>query len=233
MNETKKISSNCAACTIPLFERICYTDKGKGSKGCPSLTKKELLKKANQVYESRNIKNFAYKASLQEAECYANRDQKPYVMQPCKTRIVEICEFAHKMGYKRLGLAFCIGLSKEAKVVEEIFRAHGFDVVSVCCKAGNTPKELIGISNDEQVFKGKKESMCNPVFQAMLLDDEKADFNVLMGLCVGHDTLFFQTSKTPTTVLAVKDRVTGHNPLAAVYQADSYYTKIRRPDISG
>jgi hypothetical protein len=31
----------------------------------------------------------------------------------------------------------------------------------------------------------------------------------------------------PTTEPAVKDRVAGHNPLAAVYQADSYYRKIR------
>jgi uncharacterized metal-binding protein len=192
---------------------------------------KELLAEATQTYESRDVKNFAYKASLQEAECYANRDQSPYVMQPCKTRIVEICEFAGKMGYQRLGLAFCIGLSKEAKVVEEILTGYGFEVVSICCKAGNTSKEIIGIRDDEQIFRGKKEAMCNPVFQANVLDNEKADFNILLGLCVGHDSLFFQSTKTPTTVLAVKDRVTGHNPLAPVYQADSYYKKLRRPDV--
>jgi uncharacterized metal-binding protein len=48
---------------------------------------------------------------------------------------------------------------------------------------------------------------------------------------VGHDSLFFKYTNVPTTVLAVKDRVTGHNPLAAVYQADSYYRKIRHPDL--
>jgi uncharacterized metal-binding protein len=65
----------------------------------------------------------------------------------------------------------------------------------------------------------------------MLLNDEKVDFNILLGLCVGHDSLFFKYTKVPTTVLAVKDRVTGHNPLAAVYQADSYYRKVRCPDL--
>ena len=44
-----------------------------------------------------------------------------------------------------------------------------------------------------------------------------------MGLCVGHDSLFFRHSEAPVTVLAVKDRVLGHNPLAAVYLADGYY----------
>jgi uncharacterized metal-binding protein len=56
------------------------------------------------------------------------------------------------------------------------------------------------------------------------------DLNVLMGLCVGHDSLFFRHSAAPVTVLAVKDRVLGHNPLAAVYQADGYYHDRLFPD---
>ena len=47
-----------------------------------------------------------------------------------------------------------------------------------------------------------------------------------MGLCVGHDTLFIKHVKSPTTVLAVKDRVLGHNPLAALYLSDSYYRRV-------
>ncbi|MBW2030477.1 MAG: DUF1847 domain-containing protein, partial [Deltaproteobacteria bacterium] len=82
-------------------------EKGVGSKGCPTLTEKDLLKEANREYEREQVKEFARQASIQEAECYANRDQRPYVMQPTKTRIVEICEFAERMGYKRVGLAFC------------------------------------------------------------------------------------------------------------------------------
>ena len=195
------------------------------------MTRKEVLAEANQAYGPEAVKKFAYNASLQEAECYANRDQQPYVMQPCKTRMVETCEFALKMGYKRIGLAFCLGLSKEAKTVEEVLKAYGFEVASVCCKAGNTSKEIIGISDDEKIFKGTDEAMCNPIFQAKALNHEKVDFNILLGLCVGHDTLFLKFTDIPTTVLAVKDRVTGHNPLAAIYQADSYYKKIRNPDI--
>lgn len=228
----KELYPSCASCTLENPDKICFSDTGKGHKGCPTLTRKKVLAEANQVYAAEDIKAFAYKASLQEAECYANRDQQPYVMQPCKTRIVETCEFAVKMGYKKLGLAFCLGLAKEAKTVEEIFKGYGFDVVSVCCKAGNTSKGIIGITDDEKIFKGTDEAMCNPVFQAKALNYEKTDFNILLGLCVGHDTLFLKFTDIPTTVLAVKDRVTGHNPLAAVYQADSYYKKIRTPDIT-
>ena len=37
------------------------------------------------------------------------------------------------------------------------------------------------------------------------------------------NTLFIKYSDAPITALAVKDRVTGHNPLAPVYLAQGYY----------
>jgi len=125
----------CAACDVDKNEHLCRTDKGKGGRGCPTVTRRGVLEEANREYEVAEIREFAHSASVQEAECYANRQQKPYVLQPTKTRIVEICEFAKKMGYKRLGLAFCIGLAAEANIVEDILESHDFDVVSVACIA--------------------------------------------------------------------------------------------------
>ena len=114
-------------------------------------------------------------------------------------------------------------------MVEQILRDRGFEVVSVLCKAGRTPKEMIGLSDDDKIYKGTDEAMCNPIFQAKLLNRSKTELNILLGLCVGHDSLFFKHAEAPTTVLAVKDRVTGHNPLAAIYLSDSYYRKIKHP----
>jgi uncharacterized metal-binding protein len=230
----KKTSQNlpsCASCEIIPPKKICFSSQGVGSKGCPTLLNKKTLTDAVKQYEKPQTKEFARQASRQEGECYANRHQRPYVMQPTKTRIVEILEFAHKMGYKRLGLAFCIGLAKEAKVVERVFKTYGFEVVSVICKAGRIPKEKIGVRDEEKIFQGMDEAMCNPIYQAKILNQAKMEFNVLLGLCVGHDSLFFKYAKAPTTVLAVKDRVTGHNPLAAIYLADSYYRKITVPAV--
>lgn len=65
--------------------------------------------------------------------------------------------------------------------------------------------------------------MCNPIGQAALLEKAGTQLNVILGLCVGHDTLFLRSSAAPTTVLAAKDRVLGHNPVAALYLAESYY----------
>ena len=123
--------------------------------------------------------------------------------------------------------AFCVGLSNEARIVEKLMDDHGFDMISVVCKAGRIPKEAIGIREEEKVAPNTFESMCNPVLQAMILNDEKTEFNVLLGLCVGHDSLFFKYAQALCTVLAVKDRLLGHNPLAAVYTLDSYYRALK------
>ena len=108
-----------------------------------------------------------------------------------------------------------------------IFQQYGLDVVSVICKVGGVDKSRVGITDGEKLNLGGHESMCNPIAQAELLNSEKTEFNVLLGLCVGHDSLFLKYSEACCTVLAVKDRVLGHNPLAAVYTCDSYNKYIK------
>jgi uncharacterized metal-binding protein len=56
------------------------------------------------------------------------------------------------------------------------------------------------------------------------------EFNVVMGLCIGDDSLFFRYAKGLTTVLVAKDRVLVHNPLAALQLADSYYSRVWGPN---
>ena len=51
--------------------------------------------------------------------------------------------------------------------------------------------------------------------------------NIIVGLCVGHDMLFARHSEAPVTTLVVKDRVTGHNPVAALYGQNFYYKKLQ------
>lgn len=227
----RTLFASCASCDLENDKKICMEEDGSGSKGCPTLTRKDVLEEADKEYDIAQTREFARNASIQEADCYANRHQRPYTMQPTKTRITEICEFATKMGYKRLGLAFCAGLAREAGVVEDILKSYGFEVVSVLCKAGRVPKERIGLKDEEKIFQGTYESMCNPIYQAKLLNYEETEFNVMLGLCVGHDSLFFKYAEAPTSVLAVKDRVTGHNPLAAIYLSETYYRKVKTPGL--
>lgn len=142
----------------------------------------------------------------------------------CKmTRIEEIAEFSKKMGYKKLGIATCVGLLDEARAAASVFRSHGFEVFGVGCKIGAREKTSVGIDpRCEEVGK----SMCNPIMQAKLLNSEKTDYNIVIGLCVGHDSMFYKYSDALCTTLVTKDRVLGHNPAAALYQLKSYYSKL-------
>jgi uncharacterized metal-binding protein len=132
----------------------------------------------------------------------------------CKeTRLGETIFFAKKLGYRKIGLAFCIGLSEEAGIIAEILSGH-FDVVSVCCKVSGINKQDFEL---QQIDPEAYEVMCNPAGQAQLLNEAGTQLNIICGLCVGHDAIFNKTSKAPVTTLIAKDRVLAHNPAAAIY----------------
>ena len=141
------------------------------------------------------------------------------------TRLEETMQFCSRMGYHRIGLAFCRGLRREAKIVEKVLRVHGFEVVSVICKVGGISKEQVGIPEEHKLHPGEFEPMCNPMAQAVLLNEQKTEFNIALGLCVGHDSVFCKNSDAYVTTLVAKDRVLAHNPCGAVYVADGYYKK--------
>jgi uncharacterized metal-binding protein len=223
----KDSKSMCARCTIKLPERICRNQDGKSLPICPTQDSQELLRISQKEYEKPDVLEFARQSSIQEADGYSHKELGYDFVRPAKPRILEIIEFSKKMKYTHIGLAFCAGLVKEAKVVDRLFSTHDLDVTSVICKVGRVPKEAIGIKEDQKIAMGRFESMCNPILQAMVLNDAKTQFNVLLGLCVGHDSLFLQHAKAPCTVLAVKDRLLGHNPLAAIYNLDGYYRSLK------
>ena len=86
-----------------------------------------------------------------------------------------------------------------------------------------TDKSRIGIADERKVHPGEFEPMCNPVFQASLLNEQKTEFNIALGLCVGHDSFLYRYSDAFVTTLVVKDRVLAHNPAGALYCAEGYY----------
>ena len=227
MNDKRE--PQCALCSVK--EKACRVEGGDGPEFCPTENERAAIEEAVKEYEKPEIREFARMASIQEAECYANKDVKPYVLHPVKPRVQEICEFANKMGYTKLGIAFCAGLHSEARSLANILKAQGFNTASVVCKVGCTPKESISLKETEKIKIGEFEPMCSPIVQAAILNKEKTDFNILVGLCVGHDSLFFKYSEAYTTVLVAKDRVLGHNPAAALYTTGSYYARLMRPGI--
>lgn len=219
----------CARCPYEPQVRICQNEEGKAPPFCPTANREAVLARALEELKKPEILEFALQASIQEGEGYADQDLGYVRARPLKPRILEIIEFAGKMKYKKIGLVFCMALRKEAKVVESLLAANGFAVVSGLCKMGRVPKEMLGIIDSQKIRIGCFEAMCNPIAQAFLFNEEKTEFNVMMGLCVGHDSLFLKYADAPCTVFAVKDRLLGHNPLAAIYNIDGYYRFLKIP----
>jgi uncharacterized metal-binding protein len=135
-------------------------------------------------------------------------------------RLQEIMLFAKEAGFKKLGMAFCIGLAEEARVIDGIL-AKEFEITSVCCKLSAIDKRTFGL---EQINPDSEEVMCNPAGQADILNRAGTELNIICGLCVGHDAIFSLKSEAPVTTFIAKDRVLAHNPVGAVY---NQYVKKR------
>ena len=140
------------------------------------------------------------------------------------TRVEEIMEVAKRIGAKKIGIATCVGLIEESRIFARILKLNGFDVYGVACKVGSVDKTDIGLDPKYTCKTGPV--MCNPILQAKLLNKAVTHLNVVVGLCVGHDSLFYKYSKALATTLVTKDRVLAHNPVGALYQTRAYYKRL-------
>ena len=219
---------NCAGCTIPFAERFCRVERGKAPKDCPSGHYRNL---AQEIFAETPAeeKEFMRQTMIEEAAGYLYRPEQKDVL-PAKTRIEETIGFAKRMGYKKLGLVSCVAMHAELPIIKQIFEINGFEVISVACKVGRQPKVSFGVKPEEFVNPGLcMENACNPRLQAVLMNRAKVDFNILIGLCVGHDSVVFKHLDAPVTVLIAKDRVLAHNPMGAVYMLESSYAFLKKP----
>ncbi len=174
---------------------------------------KETVDKVKELYrDEENLKVSHVSATIEE-DFYCQY-----------TRVEEVVEFARRMGFTKIGIATCVGLVNESRTLAKILRKKGFEVYSVVCKVGSFPKTEVGIPED--YLKKTGIVMCNPIMQAELLNQAGTELNVVMGLCVGHDSLFYKYSEALVTTLVAKDRVLAHNPVGALYQATEYYKKL-------
>jgi uncharacterized metal-binding protein len=210
---------SCAYC--PSTVRACRNGEGdaRGPGYCPSKTDGEGIATAEDYFRDPFDAHVAQVSAVVESEGY------------CKwTRVEEICHFAKRMGFRRVGIATCISFVDQSRVFSAILESHGLDVASVACKNGGVPKEAIGLKDEEKIRPGNFEAICNPISQAELLNRAGCELNVIVGLCVGHDSLFIRHSQGLVTTLVTKDRVLAHNPVGALQLADTYYSRVWGPD---
>lgn len=118
-----------------------------------------------------------------------------------RTKLEEVTIYAKKLDYKKIGIAFCIEYEREAKLVYEILSKY-FEVFSVCCKVCSFEKTSLGIkkSNDLEF-----EAACNPIGQALLLNNDHTNLNIMLGLKTGYDILFAKYSEAPSIALPIQE----------------------------
>ncbi len=121
------------------------------------------------------------------------------------SRLQELIDFAKLSGFKKLGIANCVAVTPYAQKLIELLRAAGFEVVALGCRdsgldAHDINPELSGPS-------------CDPLSQAEFLNKEKTDFNILVGLCLGHELVFQKHSQAPYTTFLVKDLATNNKTI--------------------
>lgn len=201
-----------------------YCAVGRANKpldNCPMNTSPEIEMKAREIYASSDfIKKSTAVASIVEA--------KGYIQWP---RLKDTIEYARGMGYKKLGLAFCVGLIKETQRIAKILEDYGFEVFSVCCKTGSVKKREVGVPEEYTILSKTGYPIglitCNPAAQALLLNEVKTDMNIIVGLCVGHDITFTHLSEAPVTTLIAKDRSAPHDPSAVLFShyGNAFFSK--------
>ena len=212
MNDDRKLS--CVDCGV----KNCQTRDKEYPEFCLTTgLSAETIEKVRKLYEEEENRKVSVISAEIENEFYLRY-----------TRVQELVEFAKRMGCHKIGIATCVGLLEESRVLARILRKHGFEVYGAACKIGSFEKKSVGVAEEDMVNTGFV--MCNPIMQAEVLNEAGTDFNVVMGLCVGHDSLFYKYSEALVTTLVAKDRVLAHNPVGALYQIGSYYKKLMKDD---
>ncbi|MDR1960022.1 MAG: DUF1847 domain-containing protein [Planctomycetaceae bacterium] len=207
-----KETLSCSECSI----RNCYRKDKQYPAFCLTREFTDAAEKTRNLYRGNSMDGRLARAAAEiEGEYYGRL-----------TRLEETIRFAQKLGVQKLGIASCIGLLDEATLYAKIVRTAGMETRTVICKVGAVDKTEIGLPEEMKVCPGCGESCCNPVLQAKVLNEWGSELNVLVGLCVGHDAIFSRHSKAPVTTFVVKDRVLGHNPVAALYTSKFYYKRV-------
>jgi len=224
---------NCSAVWQKKGETNCWSSSAENTVpqpgNCPSLNHSDLIKDSyNQLTGNSDDAKMANIASRVEGMCY-QKSQDGTTVNARWTRVEDTIAFAKLMGYKKIGIATCIGLLDETRRLSDILDAQDFKPLSVCCKTGSIDKLKLGLEESDKIRPSTFEPACNPIAQALLMNKAKTDMNIIVGLCIGHDIIFTLHSDAPVTTLVVKDRVTGHNPVSVLYGQNFYYKRLQTP----
>lgn len=195
-------TSACATChTAASFRGDC----SRMPENCPTVARPELTKDIAGYLEP------------ERAQIMRVADAAPFTPERKKrNRVEELIFFAKERKLERIGVAFCVSMTKEAQALAEKLEAEGLHAELACCRLGAVDYTEIGL---EKAHPERFAAICNPAAQAKLLNEQGVQLIVQMGLCLGHDLILQEEAKVPVTTLVVKDRALDHHPITALRPA--------------
>lgn len=207
-------SLNCKNCGTTACE---YTDRTQPDFCAQNKISKELRSEAHCLYEiPENHAIMAAAAKVSEKTSSS-------------TRVQDTIKFANLMGAHHIGIASCTIMLQETRTLARLLEDAGFTVETVGCKLDSNRRADLGL--EPPMSGGEGGVVCNPIMQALMLNEAKTDLNVMVGICVGHDALFSKYSDAPVTTFCTKDFLAANNPCAVLYTAQSCYKKKLRNTI--
>lgn len=181
---------NCTTCE----DRVCR--KQQTSCDRESFVKSEIIEQYQDVSHSEIVKAAAELVDSGRAGTLS--------------RMEEIIEFAKRMKYQKIGIAYCYGMEQYAKEIESILTDEWFEVSAVSCSVGGLKQSEVNTASCIHKVS------CNPLGQAEQLNAEKVDLTLVVGICMGHEILLNRNLGMDFTTLVVKDRKNNHAPLLGI-----------------
>jgi uncharacterized metal-binding protein len=130
-----------------------------------------------------------------------------------RNRVEELVAYAKSQGFRRIAIAFCVSLTKEAQKLGHMLQEQGLEAELVCCRVGAIDYDEIALP---KAHPDGFAAICNPVAQAKLLNARAVNMVAQVGLCIGHDLILQRQCEAPVTTLVVKDRALDHHPVLAL-----------------
>ena len=189
-------------CAICATQACLRGEIGRMPTTCPTRTLSELSRDAKPYLEAET-----------HGEMLA-ADAAPFTPEGrLRNRVEELVFYAKETGLRRVGVAFCVSMTKEAQRLGRILREAGLEAELVCCRVGAIDYEEVGLV---KAHPERFAATCNPVAQAKLLNEREVDLVAMMGLCIGHDLILQRECAAPVTTLVVKDRALDHHTIEAL-----------------
>ena len=122
----------CATCCTAAAFR---GDVERMPANCPTLTHPALTRDTSSYLEP------------DRAEVMRAADATPFTADKKKrNRVEELVHFAKSRKLERLGVAFCVSMTKEAQALHRVLTAEGLACELVCCRVGAVDYEEIGLT---------------------------------------------------------------------------------------